>query len=96
MNAAPSIDLNRALSELREEYENMMERNLREVEGMFLARSAELDREMSLGAVQLQSVNNDIIDSKRSLQTLEIELQSQLSMVCQHELKYLNIFKAKP
>ncbi|XP_063281582.1 keratin, type I cytoskeletal 19-like [Pelobates fuscus] len=80
MNAAPSIDLNRALSELRQEYENMMERNLREVEGMFLARSAELDREMSLGAVQLQSVNNDIIDSKRSLQTLEIELQSQLSM----------------
>ncbi|CAH2302543.1 keratin, type I cytoskeletal 19-like [Pelobates cultripes] len=80
MNAAPSIDLNRALSELREEYENMMERNLREVEGMFLARSAELDREMSLGAVQLQSVNNDIIDSKRSLQTLEIDLQSQLSM----------------
>ncbi|XP_063315292.1 keratin, type I cytoskeletal 19-like [Pelobates fuscus] len=80
MNAAPSADLNRALSEVREEYENLMERNLREAESIFLARSAELDREVSSGAAQLQSVNNEIIDSRRAVQTLEIELQSQLSM----------------
>uniref|UniRef100_A0A8C5WIR9 IF rod domain-containing protein n=1 Tax=Leptobrachium leishanense TaxID=445787 RepID=A0A8C5WIR9_9ANUR len=77
MNAAPSVDLNRVLSEVREEYENLMDRNLRDVEGMFLARSAELDREVSSGAAQLQSVNNELIDLKRSAQTLEIELESQ-------------------
>uniref|UniRef100_A0A8C5QNQ8 IF rod domain-containing protein n=1 Tax=Leptobrachium leishanense TaxID=445787 RepID=A0A8C5QNQ8_9ANUR len=80
VNAAPSIDLNRVLSEVREEYENLMERNLREVESMFLARTAQLDGEVSSGAAQLQSVNNELIDLKRSVQTLEIELQSQLSM----------------
>uniref|UniRef100_A0A8C5QQU6 IF rod domain-containing protein n=1 Tax=Leptobrachium leishanense TaxID=445787 RepID=A0A8C5QQU6_9ANUR len=77
MNAAPSVDLNRVLSEVREEYENLMERNLRDVEGMFFTRSAELDREVSSGAAQLQSVNNELIDLKRSAQTLEIELESQ-------------------
>uniref|UniRef100_A0A8C5QNS8 IF rod domain-containing protein n=1 Tax=Leptobrachium leishanense TaxID=445787 RepID=A0A8C5QNS8_9ANUR len=81
MNAAPSVDLNRVLSEVREEYENLMERNLRDVEGMFFARSAELDREVSSGAAQLQSVNNELIDLKRSAQTLEIELESQLHLV---------------
>uniref|UniRef100_A0A8C5QMZ5 IF rod domain-containing protein n=1 Tax=Leptobrachium leishanense TaxID=445787 RepID=A0A8C5QMZ5_9ANUR len=80
MNAAPSVDLNRVLSEVREEYENLMERNLRDVEGMFLARSAELDRDVSSGAAQLQSVNNELIDLKRSVQTLEIELESQLHL----------------
>uniref|UniRef100_A0A8C5WI21 IF rod domain-containing protein n=1 Tax=Leptobrachium leishanense TaxID=445787 RepID=A0A8C5WI21_9ANUR len=80
INAAPSIDLNRVLSEVREEYENLMERNLKEVESMFFARSAEFDREVSSGAAHLQSVNNELIDLKHSVQTLEIELQSQLSM----------------
>ncbi|XP_075034445.1 keratin, type I cytoskeletal 42-like [Mixophyes fleayi] len=80
VNAAPSIDLNKTLSEVRDQYENLMERNLREVESMFLARSAELDREVSSGAEQLQSVSNELIDLRRSAQTLEIELQSQLSL----------------
>ncbi|KAG8566404.1 hypothetical protein GDO81_013230 [Engystomops pustulosus] len=38
VDAAPSIDLNKVLSEVREQYENLMERNLREVESIFLAR----------------------------------------------------------
>ncbi|XP_053309973.1 keratin, type I cytoskeletal 19-like [Spea bombifrons] len=80
MNAAPSVDLNRVLSEVREEYENLMERNLREVENIFRQRTAGLDREVSSGAEQMQSVNNELIDLKRSVQSLEIELQSQLSL----------------
>ncbi|XP_069807949.1 keratin, type I cytoskeletal 19-like [Dendropsophus ebraccatus] len=80
VDAAPSIDLNKVLSEVREQYENLMERNLREVESIFLARSEELNSEVSSGAEQLESVSNDLIDLKRSAQTLEIEFQSQLSM----------------
>lgn len=38
LDAAPSIDLNSVLSDIREEYENLMDRNLRDVEAMFLAR----------------------------------------------------------
>ncbi|XP_068119840.1 keratin, type I cuticular Ha6-like [Hyperolius riggenbachi] len=80
VDAAPSVDLNQALSEVREQYEHLMDRNLREAESIFLARSAELNHEMSSGAEQLQTVSNELIDMKRSVQTLEIELQSQQSM----------------
>ncbi|XP_077316034.1 keratin, type I cytoskeletal 19-like [Lithobates pipiens] len=80
VDAAPSVDLTRVLSEVREQYENLMERNLREVESIFIARSEELNREVASGSEQLQSVQTELIDLKRCLQTLEIELQSQLSM----------------
>ncbi|XP_044155464.1 keratin, type I cytoskeletal 19-like [Bufo gargarizans] len=80
VNAAPCVDLNSVLSEIRKQYEHLMERNLREVEEIFLARSEELNREMISGAEQLQSVSGDLLELKRNMQTLEIELQSQLSM----------------
>ncbi|KAM8947457.1 keratin, type I cytoskeletal 19-like [Pelodytes ibericus] len=80
VDAAPSVDLNRSLSEIRQQYESLMERNLREVENMFLQRSEELNRQVVSGSEHLQSVQTDITDLKRNMQTLEIELQSQLSM----------------
>lgn len=42
VEAAPSIDLNQALSEVRQQYENLMDRNLREVESIFLARVSQV------------------------------------------------------
>ncbi|XP_073429013.1 keratin, type I cytoskeletal 19-like [Dendrobates tinctorius] len=80
LNAAPSIDLNRALSEIRDEYENLMDRNLRDAENMFRQRSQELNLQVASGSEQLQSVQTEVIELKRTVQTLEIELQSQLSM----------------
>ncbi|XP_068118200.1 keratin, type I cytoskeletal 19-like [Hyperolius riggenbachi] len=80
VKAAPCRDLNKVLSEIRQEYENLMERNLREVENIFIARSEELNRQMMFGAEQLQLVSSDLIELKRNVQTLEIELQSQLSV----------------
>ncbi|XP_068118199.1 keratin, type I cytoskeletal 42-like [Hyperolius riggenbachi] len=80
LNAAPSIDLNRALAEIRDEYENLMQRNLTDAENMFRQRSDELNREVISGSEQLQSVQTEVIELKRCVQTLEIELQSQLSM----------------
>ncbi|XP_063281575.1 keratin, type I cytoskeletal 19-like isoform X2 [Pelobates fuscus] len=80
LNAAPSVDLNRILSEIRHQYENLMERNMREVESMFLQRTQELNQQVTSGSEQLQSVQTEVIDLKRSVQTLEIELESQLSM----------------
>ncbi|XP_040185887.1 keratin, type I cytoskeletal 19-like [Rana temporaria] len=80
MDAAPSTDLNRTLFEIREQYENLMERNLREVETIFRQRTEELNREVASGSEQLQSVQTEVIDLRRTIQTLEIELQSQLSL----------------
>ncbi|XP_056404287.1 keratin, type I cytoskeletal 14-like [Hyla sarda] len=80
LNAAPSIDLNRSLSEIRDEYENLMERNVRDAENMFRQRIEELNRQVASGSEQLQSVQTEVIELKRTVQTLEIELESQLSM----------------
>ncbi|KAM4622531.1 keratin, type I cytoskeletal 19-like [Discoglossus pictus] len=80
VNAAPSVDMNQALSEIRQQYENLMERNLRDAESMFQQRTEELNRQVASGSEQLQSVQTELIDLKRCIQTLEIELQSQLSM----------------
>ncbi|XP_075034425.1 keratin, type I cuticular Ha6-like [Mixophyes fleayi] len=80
LEAAPSVDLNRTLSEIREQYENLMERNLREIEAMFHQRMEELNRVVVSGSEQLQTVQTEAIDLRRNVQTLEIELQSQLSM----------------
>ncbi|XP_073537670.1 keratin, type I cytoskeletal 19-like [Phyllobates terribilis] len=81
LNAAPSIDLNEALSEIREEYENLMERNLNEAEDMFREMSGELSREVASSSEELQSVGTELIEMKRSVQALEIDLQSELSMI---------------
>ncbi|XP_018412053.1 PREDICTED: keratin, type I cytoskeletal 42-like [Nanorana parkeri] len=80
LDAAPSADMNRALSEIREQYENLMEQNLREVETIFRQRTEELNRNVASGSDQLQSVQTEVIDLNSTVQTLEIELQSQLSM----------------
>ncbi|XP_073463149.1 keratin, type I cytoskeletal 19-like [Aquarana catesbeiana] len=80
VDAAPSADLNRTLFEIREQYENLMERNLREVETIFRQRTEELNREVASGSEQLQSVQTEVIDLRRTIQTLDIELQSQLSL----------------
>ncbi|KAM8945825.1 keratin, type I cytoskeletal 19-like [Pelodytes ibericus] len=80
VDVAPSVDLNRSLSEIRQQYEDLMERNLREVENMFFQRSEELNLQVTSGSEQLQSVQTDVIDLRRNVQALEIELQGQLSM----------------
>ncbi|XP_075702375.1 keratin, type I cytoskeletal 19-like [Rhinoderma darwinii] len=80
VDAAPSVDLNKTLSEIRQQYENLMDRNLREVEAMFRQRTEDLNREVVSGSEQMQSVQTEVIDLKRRIQTLEIDLQSQLSM----------------
>ncbi|XP_056403641.1 keratin, type I cytoskeletal 19-like [Hyla sarda] len=80
LNAAPSVDLTQALSEIQEQYENLMARNLKEVESIFLNRSAELNSEMPSGTMQIVSFKNEVVNLKHSVQTLEIELKSQLKL----------------
>lgn len=49
-------------------------------------QSGELKREISTNTEQLQSGKSEITDLKRTLQSLEIELQSQLAMVRSRKL----------
>lgn len=47
----------------------------------FLFQTEELNREVAVNTEQLQSSKSEVTDLRRTLQGLEIELQSQLSMV---------------
>ncbi|XP_069807952.1 keratin, type I cytoskeletal 42-like [Dendropsophus ebraccatus] len=80
LDAAPAVDLTRVLSEIRDEYENLMEKNLKDVEAMFLARSEELSSQVQSSSANLQSLEIEIIDLTRSVQNLETDLESQLNM----------------
>ncbi|KAG9474161.1 hypothetical protein GDO78_004457 [Eleutherodactylus coqui] len=80
MNAAPGNDLTKLLNDMREQYEAIADKNRREAEARFLEQSKELKKEISAGVAQVESSTSEISDLKRSLQALEIELQSQLAM----------------
>lgn len=80
MDAAPSVDLGKILSDMREQYEDMAEKNRRDAEACFFSKTEELNREVATHSQQIQSSKSEITDLRRTLQGLEIELQTQLSM----------------
>ncbi|XP_066444250.1 keratin, type I cytoskeletal 19-like [Eleutherodactylus coqui] len=80
MDAAPGTDLSKILAEMRDQYEYIAERNRRDAEAWYLAQSESLHKEVVTNTEQVQSSKTEITELRRSLQGLEIELQSQHSM----------------
>ncbi|XP_043440323.1 keratin, type I cytoskeletal 10 isoform X2 [Prionailurus bengalensis] len=80
MNATPGVDLTVLLNNMRAEYEDLAEQNRRDAEAWFNERSATLQQQISDHAGAATSARSELTDMKRSLQTLEIELQSLLAM----------------
>ncbi|KAK2110813.1 Keratin, type I cytoskeletal 16 [Saguinus oedipus] len=80
MDAAPGVDLSRILNEMRDQYEQMAEKNRRDAEAWFLSKTEELNKEVASNSELVQSSRSEITELRRVLQGLEIELQSQLSM----------------
>ncbi|XP_078501609.1 keratin, type I cytoskeletal 17-like [Lissotriton helveticus] len=80
MDAAPGADLLRSLSEMRSQYEALADKNRRDAEERYLHQSAELKREISVGVEQVKSSRSEISELRRTFQTLELQLQSQLAM----------------
>uniref|UniRef100_A0A667HHX3 Keratin 16 n=3 Tax=Lynx TaxID=13124 RepID=A0A667HHX3_LYNCA len=80
MDAAPGVDLSRILNEMRDQYEQMAEKNRRDAEAWFLSKTEELNKEVASNSELVQSGRTEVTELRRVLQGLEIELQSQLSM----------------
>uniref|UniRef100_A0A8C5LGP0 Keratin, type I cytoskeletal 27 n=1 Tax=Jaculus jaculus TaxID=51337 RepID=A0A8C5LGP0_JACJA len=80
MNAAPGVDLTVLLNNMRSEYEALAEQNRRDAEAWFNEKSASLQQQISDDAGATISAKNELTEMKRTLQTLEIELQSLLAM----------------
>ncbi|KAM3823237.1 keratin, type I cytoskeletal 17-like [Vipera latastei] len=80
MDAAPGVDLTKILGEMREQYETLAEKNRRDAEQWFVIKTEELNREVATNTVQLQTSKTEIVELRRTIQSLEIDLQAQLSM----------------
>ncbi|XP_020853203.1 keratin, type I cytoskeletal 27 [Phascolarctos cinereus] len=79
MNAAPGVDLTVLLNNMRAEYEDLAEQNRRDAEAWFNEKSATLQQQISDDAGATTSARNELTEVKRTVQTLEIELQSLLA-----------------
>ncbi|KAJ1135801.1 hypothetical protein NDU88_002231 [Pleurodeles waltl] len=80
MNAAPGVDLLKVVNDMRINYEKVAEKYRKQAEEQFQLTSKELIQQVTADTQAVQSVKSETSSIRQSLQSLEIELQSQLSM----------------
>ena len=80
MNAAPGVDLTQLLNNMRNQYEQLAEKNRKDAEEWFNQKSKELTTEIDSNIEQMSSHKSEITELRRTVQGLEIELQSQLAL----------------
>ncbi|XP_059125671.1 keratin, type I cytoskeletal 39 [Peromyscus eremicus] len=80
VTAAPSIDLNQILQEMRCRYESIVETNRKDVEQWFNTQMEELNQQVGTSSQQQQCCQKDVIELRRTMSALEVELQAQHRM----------------
>uniref|UniRef100_A0A4W6D725 Keratin 97 n=1 Tax=Lates calcarifer TaxID=8187 RepID=A0A4W6D725_LATCA len=78
VDATPQEDLTMVLEGIRKQYDGIAEKNRREMEAWY--KFDELNKQVATSSETLQTSHSEINELKRTLQALQIELQSQLSL----------------
>ncbi|KAF7661164.1 hypothetical protein LDENG_00267690 [Lucifuga dentata] len=79
VDTTPSIDLNQVLSDIRDHYETTIAKNRRELESWYQTKTA-IKQDVATHRETLTTSQSEIKELKSTLQRLQIELQSHLSM----------------
>ncbi|XP_066442023.1 keratin, type I cuticular Ha4-like [Eleutherodactylus coqui] len=79
LDAAPSVDLNVILLDIRNEYESLMKQNMKDVENWFVTQSEMLNEQIISRTQQLQMEKTESIELRHVIHTLEIDLQAELN-----------------
>ncbi|NXO59798.1 K1C19 protein, partial [Aramus guarauna] len=80
VNAAPGEDLLKKLNDMRQEYEYIIQKNREEVERWYESKMEEVSQQVHSSGQEVESSNQQISMLRRDYQSLEIELQSQISL----------------
>ncbi|XP_054636270.1 keratin 97 [Dunckerocampus dactyliophorus] len=80
VDARPQEDMTRTLDEIRRQYEAITEKNRRDMDNWYKAKFDELNKQVANSTQILQTSRTEISELQRTLQALQIELQSQLSL----------------
>ncbi|XP_070582485.1 keratin, type I cytoskeletal 12-like [Erythrolamprus reginae] len=80
INAVPGVDLTVVLNKMRTDYEALAEQNRKDAETWFLEKSKELNMTINVSAKETTTNKKEIADLRRTLQSLEIDLKTQLSL----------------
>ncbi|XP_018520201.1 keratin 98 [Lates calcarifer] len=80
VDASPSTDLNQVMSDIREHYEAVIAKNRKELESWYQTKISAVEQDVITNSEILVTSRTEIKDLKSTLQRLQIELQSHLSM----------------
>uniref|UniRef100_A0A8C6EQJ5 Keratin 9 n=1 Tax=Marmota marmota marmota TaxID=9994 RepID=A0A8C6EQJ5_MARMA len=80
INVAPGIDLTQTLNNMRQEYEQLISKNRKEIEQQYETQMSHLEQEVTNSSQEIETNTKEVNQLRHSVQELEIELQAQLSM----------------
>ncbi|KYO46698.1 keratin, type I cytoskeletal 14-like [Alligator mississippiensis] len=80
VNSCPGPDLRKILEDMRCQYETLIDQNRKEIEDWYACKLEEVHQDVVTSSQEMVSSNNQVIELRRKLQSMEIDLLAQCSM----------------